>query len=806
MDTELTQYASGIDMHFGNSATTATDKNTAYAIEQNVWNPALDDIRTVYIRADTPITLSRNASNRQGNPNGSDSYVIVGLAGTERIVFMPDGDRRNDFYVSSWQEYTAPFTFASLNYGIFGAAGTQVVGSTGSTLPFIESTRLTYYHRGILDAVGDEWHIITVADDGSALSGVSGEFRASDSKITIFVVNPKTPCLIWRVTGNGQFYTTPAKTHLVPFIYDQTTYFNSRSGTTTCEIRNIYAGNVFYRIVASVADAVTAYTDAGANNVTLDQDDFPVGVSYLQYYYAGNAAFKKTRKVVKNPAYPSAGETHGDKLWINAGVWDALVRPKILIEGTYWLNRYRTEENHNFHSSMTSYWPDSGRGGWDNCAFKNALVARVYGMTYPSTVNPTKTYAEFAKMAILSSALKMDPVGITCYSAGPSLPCRELIYRGYNDVKPFFEAMAAYDVIAGYFREDQGYAAGLTPIEDYFIRDQHARWVHRSATSAAGYGGAVFLFDRGGMWDTAPEVGSAMACGIMPKYSTRYYGTSGQDGVTTATFNDVVYPTLNHTWFAQTFRENVAETPLQTYPGLSSFLGLDRYMFELSGGDYKWHDRTSYISEGLMGYALPIYRNIAKLFAPTRAFPIFDAQILPRAAAGTLYGVKVLTAADANPVRRMWGILRSNWFSDFREDTEPYYTPSVAGDQAQSYGTFGLIWLNHDMPDPSDAFAAPPIATPAARTFESNQSVTLSSATADVSIYYTLDGSSPDNTKTLFIAPIAINGVSLSETTVTLKCISRRLDGIYSEVATHTFLIDLTGKPAPTINPFCVPL
>lgn len=804
MDTELTQYACGIDMHFGNSASTATDKNVAYVIEQNVWNPALDDIRTVYIRSTTLITLSHNATNREGNPGGSDSYVTTGLAGTEQIVFMPDGDRRSDFYVYSWAHYAAPFSFASLNYAIFGEAGSQVVGGTGATLPFIASNKLTYFHKGMLDSVGDEWHTITVADDGTALTGISDEFSASDSKITLFVVNPKTPCVIWRVTGNGQFYTTPAKTHLVPFIYDQTTYFAARSGSVTCEIRDIYGNNVFYRIVADPNDALTAYTNAGASHVTLDQDDFATGTRYLQYYYAGNAAYKKTRVVVKDPPYPSAGENHGDKLWINAGVWDAIVRPRIVTEGTYWINRFRTQEGQNAHGSMSSYWPDSGRGGWDYQSFNNALVAKIWGMNYPSTTAPTKTFAEFAKMALLASALKIDPVGITCYSSGTPIPCREFVYRGYVDVKPFFESGAAYDTIAGYFREDQGYAAGLTAIEDYFIRDQLARFVHRTAVGNAGYGGSTFQADRGGMWDTAPECGAALICGVMPGYSTRYYGTSGQDGTTT-TFNDVVYPTLNHTWFAQTFKEDLVETPLETYPGLTSVLGLDRYMFVNSGGDYKWHDRISYTSNGLMGYALPIYRNLAKLFAPTRTFPIFDGEILPRAAAGTLYGDKITSAGDSTPVRRLWGILHNDWFPTFRAATDAYY-PEAFGTESANYLSFGLIWINHTMPDPSDAYAAPPIASPAARTFESNQSVTLSSATADVSIYYTLDGSTPDNTKPLYTTPIAINGASLAETTVTLKCVSRRLDGIYSEVATHTFMIDLTGKPAPTINPFCIPL
>lgn len=62
--------------------------------------------------------------------------------------------------------------------------------------------------------------------------------------------------------------------------------------------------------------------------------------------------------------------------------------------------------------------------------------------------------------------------------------------------------------------------------------------------------------------------------------------------------------------------------------------------------------------------------------------------------------------------------------------------------------------------------AAAPTANPGAGNYITAQSVTLSSATANAKIYYTTDGTVPDNTKTLYQTPISISA------TTTLKAIA----------------------------------
>jgi Chitobiase/beta-hexosaminidase C-terminal domain/Legume lectin domain len=77
--------------------------------------------------------------------------------------------------------------------------------------------------------------------------------------------------------------------------------------------------------------------------------------------------------------------------------------------------------------------------------------------------------------------------------------------------------------------------------------------------------------------------------------------------------------------------------------------------------------------------------------------------------------------------------------------------------------------------------AANPVITPNGGTFGSNQQVTLSTATATASIYYTLDGSVPSSASTLYTGPITIG------TQTTLKAVASATGYIQSGVTTATF-------------------
>ena len=80
---------------------------------------------------------------------------------------------------------------------------------------------------------------------------------------------------------------------------------------------------------------------------------------------------------------------------------------------------------------------------------------------------------------------------------------------------------------------------------------------------------------------------------------------------------------------------------------------------------------------------------------------------------------------------------------------------------------------------------ATPTFSPAASTYTSAQTVTISCATAGAAIYYTTDGTTPTSASTLYTAPINVGA------TTTIKAIAIN-DGLSSDVATAEFVIDLT--------------
>lgn len=82
---------------------------------------------------------------------------------------------------------------------------------------------------------------------------------------------------------------------------------------------------------------------------------------------------------------------------------------------------------------------------------------------------------------------------------------------------------------------------------------------------------------------------------------------------------------------------------------------------------------------------------------------------------------------------------------------------------------------------------ATPTFSPTAGTYYSTQSVSLSSTTDGATIYYTTDGSDPDNTDTQYTTPISVS------TTTTIKAIAYKTDMDPSTIATAVYTF-------PTIN------
>jgi hypothetical protein len=90
--------------------------------------------------------------------------------------------------------------------------------------------------------------------------------------------------------------------------------------------------------------------------------------------------------------------------------------------------------------------------------------------------------------------------------------------------------------------------------------------------------------------------------------------------------------------------------------------------------------------------------------------------------------------------------------------------------------------------------AAAPVITPDGGSFGATQSVTLTTTTANASIYYTLDGSVPTPASNLYTGPISISG------DITLNAIASAAGFVQSGVSSATFSFT-NEAPSPTIQP-----
>jgi alpha-tubulin suppressor-like RCC1 family protein len=91
----------------------------------------------------------------------------------------------------------------------------------------------------------------------------------------------------------------------------------------------------------------------------------------------------------------------------------------------------------------------------------------------------------------------------------------------------------------------------------------------------------------------------------------------------------------------------------------------------------------------------------------------------------------------------------------------------------------------------SQGTVAAPVATPAAGTYTSAQTVTLSSSTVGATLRYTLDGSEPTSSSSVFTAPLLIDG------TVTLKAKAFLSNWASSSTLSASYTINLTNTVAP---------
>ncbi len=667
MAANAVNYKTGIDMNFSGK------QGVDYEIEQFYYDRRVFDKRVVYIKSTTNITAAHNSRNAKGQ----GTILTGGEADNGTIRYKVDQERRNDIAYNSdtCPELTGTVNFENMKY----LDNSSVLGSIGDNGGNIKNLDGSYWTKGSLDSVGDEWHTFLVWDDDSWLgSKAATEYKASDGAYLLFVVNPKTPCIRWEVSGSGKFYTTPAKNYWTPVIFDQTTYFE---GTVTCTIRDINGNNVFYRINGG------SFKDAGSSSVTLDQNEFTNGLNTLEYYYAGNATHTKTRGVVKHPGFPSSGERHGNLLWKNSVGWSEVLSRQTIWPYEVTADRFRWDNNSHGQDSWNFR---DGRRKTPTTAIINAFVAKRHGNDFSQQKlngkGSSKSYAEFAKEMILDNARGMDAVGYERAWPSQAIPNKEQFYRGYWDVDTIYSMAFAYDILIAQYRSDQ-HASGITPVEDYFVRDCLASWAWEGLQIMSAFEGTGV--GMRGMWGTCRQIG-AIVCGMaMPTYSTRYYGTSGFDNTTTTTFKWCPWPDAQYTWKRALFDDKTTLPTPTGYPNLANKFNLEKLDGEATGLlDGDWNDKSGYFNYALCRHSFTILANLSKQLYPSRTWPKLFLTI-ERATKGTL-----------NIGRRaMFLALNRNFPSDAARNIDWVLNRTDnegIGSQMPDAKVYGVVWFDHD--------------------------------------------------------------------------------------------------------------
>lgn len=535
--------------------------------------------------------------------------------------------------------YTGSFSLSSLEY----ESGVPVVGTVSGNIPGI--TQASFYWRGLNDAYGDEWHVLRYADDDSLLPGMD-DGRASEGKYVLLVVNPKTPCITFRGISGGQFYTTPAWTYYVPKIHNQITYISELTGQVSIELKDIYQNPIIYRIN-------TGNWQTGSSSVTLFHSNFESGHNVLDYYYSGNQSYTKSRTIIRNPTFPSDGEEHGNRMW-GLEYWNNFLNRSGEIPYRTELNRMNSTNGRDY-SEWETYRRSGIRFGYTNWEFQeggsyeDAFLAKCFGFT-KRLPGALRTYAEYAKEKLLETHLNQHPVGCEAnYWASEPIPCADLYYRGYWDAYFARNAAIAYDILISEYKYPL-YSGGITPVEDYFIRDRLADWVHQTTV----YLGGFFQPGDAGMWPVARNVGSTMITVVMPNYSTPYFGTCGLDG-NTSVYQYAPFKTYNYTWKDYYLTHSYDYTATgrdgpKIHFGLEGPNTTDALLCDpgppvpdTPTETATWTDRLAYTSNSQMGQWIYRYSNIVKMYDPGSSHAPLD-RYLNELTIGTLYGAKKVSS------------------------------------------------------------------------------------------------------------------------------------------------------------------
>jgi hypothetical protein len=331
----------------------------------------------------------------------------------------------------------------------------------------------------------------------------------------------------------------------------------------------------------------------------------------------------------------------------------------------------------------STYWDSVSRQGHrikNPAAITYAFIAAVEGWDYvvPGTA---KSYALYAKEMLLENVLNLDPLWFGDEPGTPN-PSHELLFRGYYDVRRVMSAALAYDLLIAHFRADQ-HSGGITPIEDYKIRDMLAKWNIMAMMEVGRFGYYGHKTGAQGMWATARGYGALINAVVMPSYDTPYFGTSGFDDKA-ATHPWTPYRDYPKSW------KNVFFSPSETSP--DELVGFPNMALradwarpgsstspcpiiieeagEINGfsvvmGD--WADRGEYLQSHNYGMPLTLFANVLKI-SQGKTYPHIE-RLFERVADGV-----AISAFDGATIRHPYLLLVNEHFAG----TGPAYEDSVA--------------------------------------------------------------------------------------------------------------------------------
>ena len=135
-----------------------------------------------------------------------------------------------------------------------------------------------------------------------------------------------------------------------------------------------------------------------------------------------------------------------------------------------------------------------------------------------------------------------------------------------------------------------------------------------------------------------------------------------------------------------------------------------------------------------------------------------------------------------------------NRFSSITNDPEAGETGSITGFLANYNGQVQLYPRDdNDFNTQTMEQVATPVITPASGTYDGSVNVSISCATEGAIIYYTMDGTDPDENSGDYGGSFVIAATSVQAEPVTVKAIAMKAGMLNSEVASATYIINTVG-------------